>query len=273
MKSSSSSCRVGTAVALALAAAVAAGPARADIVLLGADYFATIQPTSFTPLGVLNPLAGLPFGPGITDTIVHRQGDCSLGLATSGSNCTIPIELVALSLISTADPMVRLRESPTLASSGAMTIMSNGSGTGGTFDSFFDVFFELSFNGGSTFSPMGPLRLSSSDTAGTTIDPPTGLVDGLVGDQNANRHTNKGGDCAVLGQSRCVDFYLGNGNGIGAFVTERHPDGSVHTAIPVPEPSTWALFGLGLAAMAGLVGRRARRVDAGHGPGTEPQRS
>ncbi len=265
MKSSSSSYQVGTAVALALAAAVAAGPARADIVLLGADYFATIQPTLFTPLGALNPLAGLPFGPGITDTIVHRQGDCSLGLAVAGSNCTIPIELVKLSLISTVDPMVRLRESPTLASSGEMTIMSNGSGTGGTFNSFFNVFFELSFNGGSTFTPEGPLRLSSSDTAWTTIEPQTGLVDGLVGDQNANRHTDKGGS---------FDFYLGNGNGnLMNLVTERHPDGSVHTAIPVPEPSTWALFGLGLAAMAGLVGRRARRVDAGHGPGTEPQRS
>ena len=256
MKSSSSSYRVGTAVALALAAAVVAGPARADLVLLGADYFATIQPTFFTPLGALNPLAGLPIGPGNTDTIVHRQGDCSLSLVTLGSNCTIPIELVALSLVSTVDPMVRLRESPTLASSGEMTINSDGSGTGGTFSSFFDIFFELSFDGGSTFTSMGPLQLTSSDTAWTTFEDGL-LVDGLIGDQNANRHTNKDSRaCTVFGQGSCVDFYLVND------VMERHPDGSVHTAIAaqIPEPSTVALLGLGLAAMAGL-GRRARRVD------------
>ena len=255
MKCSASAHRVGAA--LALAAAVTAGPARADdLVLLGADYFQTIQPTFFTPLGALNPLAGLPIGPGNTDTIVHRQRDCSLSLATLGSNCTIPIELVALSLVSTVNPMVRLRESPTLGSSGEMTINSDGSGTGGTFNSFFDVFFELSFDGGSTFSPMGPLHLSSSNTGWTAFEHGL-LVDGLVGDQNANRHTNKdGGACPVFGQGRCVDFFLVQD------VMEVHPDGSVHTATAaqIPEPSTVALLGLGLAAMAGLGGR-ARRVD------------
>ena len=268
MKSSNSCYRVGTAVALAMAAAVAAVPARADLVLRGADYFATIQPTLFVPLGALNPLAGLPIGPGNTDTIVQRQGDCSLSLATLGSNCTIPIELVALSLISTVNPMVRLRETPgsvagTSLSGGMMTIFSDGSGTGGTFDSFFDVFFELSFDGGSTFRPMGPLHLTPNPNKPlprwTTIEPlpPFLLVDGLIGDQNANRHTNKDSrDCPVFGHGRCVDFYLVQD------VDEVHPDGSVHRAIgaQIPEPSTVALLGLGLAALAGLGGR-ARRVD------------
>ena len=123
------------------AAALLHSAAHADVVLLGSDYFQTIQPTFFTPLGGLNPLTGLRIGPGTTDTIVQRQADCSLSLSTLGSNCTIPIEMVALSLISTVNPLVRVRESPTLASTGLMTIASDGSGMGGTFGSFFDVFF------------------------------------------------------------------------------------------------------------------------------------
>ena len=80
------------------AAALLHSAAHADLVLLGSDYFETIQPTFFTPLGGLNPLTGLRIGPGTTDTIVQRQVDCSLSLGTLGSNCTIPIEMVALSL-------------------------------------------------------------------------------------------------------------------------------------------------------------------------------
>ena len=186
------------AAALA-AAALLHSAAHADLVLLGSDYFQTIQPTFFTPLGAANPLKGLPIGPGTTDTIVQRQANCSLSLGTLGSNCTIPIEMVALSLISTVDPLVRLRESPTLASTGSMTITSDGSGTGGTFDSFFDVFFEISMDGGATFTPQGDLILSSTNTQWTTVEPVTPpflFVDGLMGNQAANRHTDKG-SCSV----------------------------------------------------------------------------
>ena len=247
---------VRAACALMLAGNVLLGaPARADTVLLGSDYLETVQPTFFIPLGPLNPLAGLPIGPGTTDTIVRRRGDCSLSLFGAGSNCTIPIELVALSLVSVVNPMVRLRESPTLQSTGMMTMTSNGSGTGGTFASFFDVFVELSLDGGLNFAPVPQLQLQSSGTQWTTMEQGL-LVPGLMGDQNANLHTDKG-LCAPMA---CVDFYI-----VGT-VTEQEIGVGTHSARgAVPEPGSLALLGLALA-LSGWTCRH-RRLGA---PATRP---
>lgn len=106
MKLSNFDYRVGAALALA---AVVASPARAAAVLLGSDYFQTV-PTSFfvVPKGYRNAdeviqVKGRPIGLGTTDTIVQRQDNCILNLNPSTpsfptTSCTIPIELVALSL-------------------------------------------------------------------------------------------------------------------------------------------------------------------------------
>ena len=237
--------RLAASAALVIGASVVSAPAHSDVVLLGSDYFLTVQPTWF--LDPLNTFHGVPIGPGLTDTIVQRQGNCDLGaggLTTNGSNCTIPIEMVALSLQSDADPLFLIRESPTLATLGTMTIVSDGSGTGGTFDSFFDIFFEISADGGASWAPQPQANLTSTPAPWTTI--PNGLiVAGLVGDQLANLHTNKQ-DCGTLvGDPNCVDFYPGP-------VTESEPGvPALHSAIPtpVPEPGSLALLAAGFALL------------------------
>lgn len=221
--------------------------------LLGSDYLETVQPSFFTVPGPLViPVKGLPIGPGSTDTIVQRKADCSLSLSVAGSNCVIPIEVVALSLVGIANPMLVVRESPTLASNGSMTIMSDGSGTGGTFDSFFDIFIELSMDGGMNFNPfdadpftviIDPKFFTSQNTGWTTIEQGL-LVDGLVGAQNANRHNNKGAN---------VDFY------VKGVVFEDAGNAEHRAQAAIPEPGTLALVGLALAAMIGLGRRRHHR--------------
>jgi hypothetical protein len=260
MKSSGFS-RKWAAVVMA-AAGFCATAAHADLVLLGSDYFETIAPTSFTfpndpnlgPLsGATLGLAGVPLGPGNTDTIVQRQQNCALTLGLVGSSCTIAIEMVALSLVSTDFPNIRFRESPTQTSTGSMTIESDGSGSGGTFGSFFDIFVELSIDGGANFDPLGVLQLTSQGTAWSTIEQGL-LVDGLIGDQNANRHTDKATNCQLPTLMVCVDFFLASAVGGGpGIVTELHPGQGIHTARhpgELPEPGSVALVGLGLALAA-----------------------
>ena len=261
------------AKALALAGLLSAPSAQADLVLRGSDYYQTVQATAFAITGLLNPLAGLAVGPGLTDTIVRRLGDCSLSLGSAGSSCSVAIELVAMSLVSIANPLMRLRESPTLSSSGTMTMVSDGSGNGGSFDSFFDVFAELTLDDGQNWVPvLQPVQMVSFDKDWSTRPPQVMFVDGGVNDPNANRHTDKAtAACPVFGLGQCVDFYRVNPgaiSGTGGTKEDLATDGSVHSfqGAQLPEPGSLALAlgALGtmgaLSALAGRSGRQRRRA-------------
>jgi len=61
--------------------------------------------------------------------------------------------MLALDLTASPGAVLMLRESPTRASLGKTTIQSQASGGGYRIGSFFDVFTEISLDGGQTWSP------------------------------------------------------------------------------------------------------------------------
>jgi hypothetical protein len=242
---------------------------RADTVLAGYDLLQTVTPgTSFNGVdfeGV--PLGSYDFGGmigvkavGNTDTIVHRLSDAT---AAPGGNAMIPIELLALQLVSVMPTDFGLgvgfyyitlqsaRGGP--ASTGNMTInfadpTPGGpppeQPVGGTFTSFFDVFFDVRLG-----SLDGPIALSANlviSNDGTPWshypDPQAVTVDGVNSNLNGRNHQN--------------DFFP-----IQAIV-ETHPSGAMHTVIStmVPEPSTLVLGGMALMLAIGRANMFRRRV-------------
>ncbi len=93
-------------------------------------------------------------------------------VGTTGQDATnFQTELLSLILTGgTMPPSVMIRESPTLASSGHTRITDMG---GGQFriDSFFDVFTELSIDGGNSWVPStnGSAHLNISPAPGTAV--------------------------------------------------------------------------------------------------------
>ena len=118
-------------------------------ILSGPEYFATQPGTefSFGSYGTIN-LMGVPFGPGNTDTIVERLSQAPV---SPGGTIQIPIEIVALSMESTQplniagslfNVFVTLNPAQLNNDTGQMTITANSAGTGGTFTSSLDVYFD-----------------------------------------------------------------------------------------------------------------------------------
>lgn len=227
-----------------------------DTILPGYDLFRSVEGTQFggvpfvgVPLGTFDFGSG-PVGVGNADTIVHR-----LDPATASAP-DIPIELVALHLQS-AVPFdfglgpgtyfVTLQsERGGQSSVGRMTI--NGLGAEGdphgTFDSFFDVFFDLRLG-----SLTGPIALSGvarlTQTGGLWGHDP---VPGEVLIPGINHLLNN--------VDKSNDFHLRGP------VVEQHPGPppTIHVvSSATPEPSSLALFGLGALVMAARFWRRSRR--------------
>ncbi|MES9905096.1 MAG: VPLPA-CTERM sorting domain-containing protein [Sedimenticola sp.] len=211
----------------------------------GSDYFHTKSAFLVMSPGSPHPLDGWYSGVpiiGAADTIVQRQGDCILNLGTPGSSCSVAIELVGLSLVKDLNSDILVRESQTTASTGAMTIKSDGTGNGGTFDSFFDVFFDVSTDNGVNWMDNAGTKTFTQSGSEWMTTSTSYILAGLVGDQDADFHTN-----LAAGQ---FDFYL-----VGDGVHDAG-DGSMHIVEPVPIPAALWLFGSGLLGLIGISRRK-----------------
>lgn len=115
-----------------------------------------------TPLGPIGPTPVLLTGP-VQVLTTGKWGN------TTG---TFDTEIIAMDLSGSVGPLpIIIRESPTQPSTGQTTITDLG---GGLYhiDSFFDVFTELSVDGGSSWIPAtGPVRMDLEPAEGPIPEP------------------------------------------------------------------------------------------------------
>lgn len=230
-----------------------------DLDGLGTD---PLQAYKGVPIGTFDfGLAGV-HSTGPADTIVHRTADLNVP-GTSGS---IPVEIVGLQLMSTAayDPdgagplptdtyfatLQRDRSpaevgifGPGNLSTGAMNVVETTPGVGGTFDSNFDVWFDLRVGGfnGPILAPA-PFAKHFTGTGGewSHTQVPGALMPAIAGV-----------DYLLNGVDTQADFW------VTAPLVHDAGDGTQHHIDPIPEPGT-ALFGM---VGIGAVAMRRRRVE------------
>lgn len=235
-------------MARAVPATCAVGTSPRCTVAAGTDYFETLPGTFADIGGVTVDFAGVPFGPGATDTTVQRTADAVI------NGAAVPLLLTGLQLESTnLSTRIFVSLNPLIASTGSMSIAGNLSG--GTFSSTLDVNFDVCTAPGVKGVGCGTGHLittgsfSLSNTGATWSPTPpkdAELVRGKFGDVLANLHT--GLPCNV---DECeVDSFA------VSTVFERAPSELHKVKIaPVPEPTTIAILGIGLLGV-GLVKRR-----------------
>jgi hypothetical protein len=237
---------------------------RADALILpGFDVFRSTERTEFmgvpfvgVPLGAFD-FGGGPIGVGDASTIVHRP------IPASGDPAMIPIELVALQLVSQMPvdfgagldfhyiTLQGIRGGP--PSGGRLTItgLSTEMDPHGTFDSSLDVFFDL--RKGSLTGPIllsDQVSLAARNEAWSHRPPP-----------QAGAALFPGVNYLLNGHDQNNDFWpLGRGPN-GEFC-EENPFIPAHDCIEPahPEPSSIVLLGLGAAGLVGYRWRRRRQA-------------
>jgi len=187
----------------ALLCAAAVGVACADTVVLGTDYYATQNGSSFFLGGNQVELKGNPIGPGVTDTIIQRLQDVALD-GTSGLKVTALslVSAVAVPLPGGGSGLIYLTLDPTHLADDTGTVTIRGSAAGGTFDSTLTIYYDICKSAGANgvgcgaaddFLLSDTVTLSATNTLwGPTPPPGTEIVEGNLGDQAANKHLNLG---------------------------------------------------------------------------------